>query len=53
MVFGTRSEDVFRRIEAVFGATEEPKKRHRPLAYLKLYSALFQGAIGKYLLKRA
>jgi predicted O-methyltransferase YrrM len=53
IVFGTRSAEVFRRIQAVFGTTEEPRKRQRPLAYLKLYAALFQGAVNKYLAKRA
>ena len=48
IVFGTRSEAVFKRIKATFSNTEEPHKRFRPKAYLKLFYILLLGAIKTY-----
>lgn len=51
IVLGTKSETVFKRINTLFNNTEKPRKRRRPVAYLKLYNALFVGAVKTYLLK--
>jgi len=44
IVFGTRSGDVFLRIQAAYSNTEPPRKRRRHLAHLKLYHSLLMEA---------
>jgi predicted O-methyltransferase YrrM len=51
MVFGTRSQAAFERIQRLFANAEPPRKRRRPGAYLKLYNALAVGAVKRYLLR--
>lgn len=51
IVFGTKSEPAFQRIQALFNNTEEPVKRRRPVAHIKLYNALLVGAVKTYLLR--
>jgi predicted O-methyltransferase YrrM len=45
MVFGTRSEELFERMVALYENTEAPRKRMRPRAFLKLCYALGAGAV--------
>ncbi len=51
MVLGTRSLDVFGRIKELFPNVEEPRKRTRRMAYLKLYQSLAVGAFKTYVLR--
>jgi len=37
VVFGAKSEEVFRRIASLYGNTENPKKQLRPVAYLRVF----------------
>jgi len=48
IVFGTRSDTVLHRVVSLYSNTERPRKRRRPVAYLKLYHALLSGAAKNY-----
>jgi predicted O-methyltransferase YrrM len=52
MVFGTRSDAVFRRLQSVFSNNSPLGKRYRLLAWMKLYRSLLTGAVRIYLTRR-
>lgn len=52
IVFGTRSEEVRRRIASLYTDVEDPRKRHRPIAYLKLYHSLLIGGFRNHFMNR-
>jgi len=53
MVFGTRSTTKFRALKSMFPNSDNPVKRPRPMAYLRLYQAIMVGMLKAYLHRKS